>query len=77
MGIEIVTMLEEVMDKTLPLVDPDNGRPLTLLPVLEMYVLSIIPKVGAFLSAGALREQCVLEAIWTMDICLNPMKAST
>ena len=37
-------------------------------PVLEMYILPTVPTVGAIFKAAALREQCVVETIWAVDV---------
>lgn len=39
---------------------------------LGMYVLPTIPTLGAIFKDAALREECVVETIWT----LKPVKAS-
>lgn len=43
--------------------DPCNGGLLPLIPALGMYVLPIVPTVGATPKDAALREQCVVELI--------------
>jgi len=45
--------------------DPDSQRLLTTSPVLGIYVLPSVPTVGTFFKTEALRDQCVVETIWT------------
>ena len=53
-------------DVTLEL-NPDNLRLVTPSSVFGMYVLPTIPAVGAAIFKDtALREQCVIETIWTV-----------
>ena len=46
--------------------DPGNGRHLTPSPVLGMHILPTVPTMGAVFKDGAMREQRVVETIWTV-----------
>ena len=45
--------------------DPDNWKLLTSSSVLRMCVVPTVPTARAVFKDSALREQCVIETIWT------------
>lgn len=61
------SLLEEVIERTLLLIDPGAGPVQSEaphpLPCLAMCILPTVPRVGAVFKDAALREQCVFETI--------------
>lgn len=58
--------------------DLGNWKLLTPSPILGLYILPTVPKVGAIFKDVSLREQCVIETIWmaymaepSEGLCIN------